>query len=643
MNAIVEDRNVAKRKLLYEVFRQSSHNVPASRFRQVFVEQLEEGFGAVAGAIWIKSAEGNLVLTDQWNLGTVGLQPQSDGWNRHGKLLSRSLKAELPRRIGPESRDNPTGGEILLASTVVAGSVNLIVEVFRHASEDPENTDSDLLLLTHLTEIAAGHIRSQELERVSRTMSRRLLHEEFTRNVHDSLAPHRVATVLANDGRAVLDCDRLSVFLFDGSRVRVDSVSGQAVIQRKSNAILAMERVADEVARSGKALIYRGGERSDETEPSRAVAEFAAGSGARLLFAVPLHDVGSKCVLGVLLAEWYDDRVSVADVQEAVALVASHGAIALKNGIHHDSIFLRGTRHCLSRMMRRGMRWRSVLLAVCVSAIAVACCVIPGDMKVAGTGHLRAARRQGLFAPEAAIVKEVVAEHGVHVRAGQPVIILDSPELQAELDHNRAQVLQNQERLALREATRGDRRLTPIEQIQLDAEIADLQETKTYLQRQTKLLDARADSLVVRAPFDGQILTWNPSQRLAGRPVMSGNLLMEMADQAGSWQLELRIPENQAGHLLHHKSRSDKPMQVEYILATEPERRYRAIVAQIARRTESWHDRHSVILTATPDPSALPAMRDGAEVRCKIHCGQHPVGYVWFRDVVAFVYSHLLF
>jgi hypothetical protein len=643
VNAIVKDRNAAKRKLLYEVFRQASHDVPASRFRRVFVEQIEEGFGTVAGAVWIKSAEGHLVLSDQWNLDTIGLQPQSDVWSRHGRLLSHALKAGLPRRIGPDCRDNPTGCEILLTSTVVAGSVNLIVELFRQGSEDLENTDSDLLLLTHLAEIAAGHVRSQELERISLSLSQRSLHEEFARNVHDSLDPHRVATVLANDGRAVLDCDRVSVSLFDGSHIRVDAVSGQPVIVRKSNAIRAMERVAGEVARSDKPLIYQAGDQNSETDPSRAVTEFSQGSGARLLLAVPLHDVGSKSTLGVLMAEWYDDRVSAANVQEAVALVASHGAIALKNGIHYDSIFLRGTRQYLSRMMRRGMRWRSVLVAVSVSAIVVACCIIPGDMKVSGTGHLRAELRQGLFAPEAAIVKEVVAEHGAQVRAGQPLIILDSPELQAELDHNRAQVLQNQERLELREATRSDRRLTPIEQIQLDAEIADLQQTQAYLQRRMKLLDARAESLVVRAPFDGQILTWNPSQRLAGRPVMTGNLLMEMADQAGSWQLELRVPEDQAGHLLHHNSGSDEPMQVEYILATEPERRYRATVAEIARRTESWHDQHSVVLTATLDPNALPAMRDGAEVRCKIHCGQHPLGYVWFRDVVAFIYSHLLF
>lgn len=643
MNAIVEHRTDAKRKLLYEVFRQATPDVSASRFRKVFVEQIGEGFGTVAGAVWIKSAEEKLILSDQWNLEAIGLKPETDEWNSHGKILTQAIRSRLPRRIGTGYPGNSTGCEILLASTVVAGNVQLVVEVFRRDSEVPEDSDSDLMLLTHLTEIAAGHVRSQELERVSQTLSRRSLHEAFTRNIHDSLDPHRVATILANDGRAVLACDRVSVSLLDGSRIRVDAVSGQPVILRKSNTIRAIARLADEVARSGKALIYRGEEQSGETALSRAITEFTSESGARLLFAVPLHDVNSKTTLGVLMAEWYDDRVSASELQEAVALVASHGAIALKNGINHGSIFLRGSRQRLSRILRRGLRWRNVVAAASVGGLAVASWIVPGEMKVTGTGHLRAALRQGLFAPEAAIVKEVVAQHGVQVRAGQPIIILDSPELQADRDFNRAQLLQNQERLELREVTRSDRRLPPLEQIQLDAEIADLQATQAYLQRRMKLLDARAAALTVRAPFDGQILTWNPSQRLAGRPVTAGNLLIEMADQAGSWQLELRVPEDQAGHVLQRNSGSDDPIQVEYILATEPDHRYRATVAEIAKRTESLRDQHSVVLTAIPDPSALPEMRDGAEVRCKIHCGQYPLGYVWFRDVVAFVYSKLLF
>ena len=83
--------------------------------------------------------------------------------------------------------------------------------------------------------------------------------------------------------------------------------------------------------------------------------------------------------------------------------------------------------------------------------------------------------------------------------------------------------------------------------------------------------------------------------------------------------------------------------EVDYILATHPDKQYRGWLVDVAPQTENGGTEPVVYMTVEPDPDDPPPKRDGADVRAKIHCGERPVGFVLLREVIEFVQSRILF
>ena len=84
-------------------------------------------------------------------------------------------------------------------------------------------------------------------------------------------------------------------------------------------------------------------------------------------------------------------------------------------------------------------------------------------------------------------------------------------------------------------------------------------------------------------------------------------------------------------------------LPVEFILATQPEERYPGWVTEIGERTEFIDNANVVLVTVALDPTRLPPLRPGAEVRARIDCGEHALGYVWFHELIEFTYARVLF
>jgi hypothetical protein len=158
--------------------------------------------------------------------------------------------------------------------------------------------------------------------------------------------------------------------------------------------------------------------------------------------------------------------------------------------------------------------------------------------------------------------------------------------------------------------------------------------------------------LLVTAPSAGVVMTWELRDRLTGRPVRRGQFLMQVADPEGPWQLELRMPEDQVGHVLESQRQiSDQP-KVTYILATDPGTERTGRVIEIHRAAEVRGEEGNTVLikvTLDDDPGAaedgqMPASRQaGAELTARVHCGRRCLGYVLFHDLIGFIQSRILF
>ena len=166
-------------------------------------------------------------------------------------------------------------------------------------------------------------------------------------------------------------------------------------------------------------------------------------------------------------------------------------------------------------------------------------------------------------------------------------------------------------------------------------------ETKTQIfgvKKHLEILKSRLDKLNVKAPIDGVVTTFQIEQLLKNRPVQRGELLLEIMDNPGPWQLELDVEEKRMGHILRAiDKKGDADLPVEFILATSNEVTYKGEVNDIATRANTSEESGSIVeLHATFNKEKLPkdSLRIGAEVSAKIDCGKRSLFYVLFGDVV---------
>jgi hypothetical protein len=636
-----------------ELYRWSRGGVAAREFEQRFLEQLRALLGADGAAVWFDPGGEALYLRHKRKFPASDLQRDIADWQLHGRLLRWVADGNHPRLVEPgwtqDDIANPTPHELLVAGAQVAGTHRIVLEVLREpgSADAPRNAAADLELVAAAAEFAADHVRAERIIEGRRAHGVRKLQQEFTQQLHASLDPQRVAFVAANDGARALGCDRVTVLLRRRRKARVAAVSGQTEPNRRANAVSLMESFATRVLRSGEAVVSSPSAKKCPAALEGSLKAHTTAAGCTTLFAVPLPAAdNAQTPLGVLLVEQFDDKLPVESLAEGVQFVAAQTAVALRNATAHDQILFRSWRGRIGRMLAESVRLRRIVALLVLSAIAVTLYVVPWQLRMKGQGTLRAAERRGVFAAESGTVRQVLVMHGDRVHAGQTLVVMENHELSVRLQQAAEQLASVREQLKIKEVERSDRQLSTLRQIQLDGEIAELTERDTYLRQQQALLEKRIEQLTLTAPIDGVVATWNPEQQLVNRPVLAGNLLIQMVDPDGPWKLELQVPDVDAGYVQRAWAERDphgRGLPVDYILATHPEKQYRGWLVDVAPRTENAGKEPVVYMTVEPDPADPPPPRDGADVRGKIHCGERPLGYVLLREVIEFVQSRVLF
>jgi len=137
---------------------------------------------------------------------------------------------------------------------------------------------------------------------------------------------------------------------------------------------------------------------------------------------------------------------------------------------------------------------------------------------------------------------------------------------------------------------------------------------------------------------------------LKERPVRRGDVLMQIADPEGQWQLEILMPERRMGHIARMRSQvkaknPEDDLTVEYVLASQPDRVLQGKVKEIHRVAEVREDHGNVVLIKVAvNKQDLPeGIRPGAAVSAKVHCGRVSLIYWLLHDVIDFIRTRVLF
>jgi multidrug efflux pump subunit AcrA (membrane-fusion protein) len=644
--------------LLSELARLAKSELSFPRVAQALLDQTVHILAAVGGAVWLGQAAGPLRLECELNFHLDDGEPEQ---NFHAHLLEQARQEGETLVVPPGGTTvdarilpNPTDYTLLIGPLTVDQDVVGLFEIVQRPSASAAAVRGNRRLVALVCELAADHLRRHELRQLRDARSQTQQFDEFIARIHGSLDLPRVAFEVANVGRQVIDCDRVSIAIRKGQSFRLTAVSGVDSIDRRSNAVRSLEDLAGRVARTNETVWYEGEE--DEAlapEILEVLRFYIDETHPRAIGLIPLidpelaHERTRSGVFGVMIVEHFR---SVLDevARGRASRVAEQSSTALRNALRHEALPTLPLARLFSPPLGQPAIRRSTLVFLLAAGVlAISMFFIRMDFNVFAEGELQPQQLQHVFAPFEAQVVSIHVKHGERVDANDLLLELRSPDVDLESQRIQGEFDVTQKRIAviessLLEADRADEQDT-LRLNQLAGEREELMQLLASQQKQLTLLAEQRKKLAVLSPMDGQVLTWDLEQTLADRPVQRGQQLLSVANLAGPWVAELEIPDDQVGYVLNHQD-AQQPLNATFQLATNCGVDHQGEIQHLAARTESTDDNRAVVRAVMEvDEAAIGELRPGATIFAKINCGRRSVAFVLFHDVVETVLNWIRF
>lgn len=621
---------------LAELERLAHETAEAHSFYAELLESVTLAMGARTTSYWT-GGSGQLRISHQYrldtNVSTIDAQL--------AKRLEETRQTGSPRLFtGPGMRG------LLLASPVrgLAGYTGVLTAELT-SGLDPESAERALELFAAIAEVAGDFELRRQVVSSSELKREFAMLEAFLLRVYGAWSVADVCRELAEEGRRLLGCDRLSVLVRSGRSWRVAAVSGVDSPSRRSDAVRGMERLVRVVAATGEMLVL--GDETPELPPQvqSAVDDYFAGPAPRSLIVAP-------CATPATDREQQENHAEVTlVVEEYNATLAEERFVWLQTACNHAAVAVQRAR-AVSRLpfgrwfsppaSASQTKWfgrRTVLSVAAIAALGIAAAaltLVPAELEIHAEGRFVPTTRSRVFAPLEAVVDQVLVGHGERVQRGQPIIELKSPQLEIEIERVAGELATTRKEIAGLETARlraklpDEKRENEVNSVA--AKLAALRELVASHERRLHLLELERERLIVCSPIDGEILSWKPEDYLHERPVARGERLVEIAATGGNWNIDLDVIDRRAGHILAAAESNDR-LPVAYVFMSDPAISHLGHVSRIAESTQPDSSGQPVLrVEVRPEASNGVATRSGMRVAAKIHCGERSLGYVWFHD-----------
>jgi multidrug resistance efflux pump len=342
---------------------------------------------------------------------------------------------------------------------------------------------------------------------------------------------------------SALECERVSLGTMHWGRIRIKAVSHSSQFGKRMNLIRQLEAAMEEAVFQRTEICYP--ETGQRHLVTRDHAQLAESHGCGAIYTLSLFGHGSY--YGALTFERPADRQFVETDLEKIRSITALSSVALWEKRQNDRPVLIKAGDWLyvqlSRLLGAGYLGRKLALLLML-AIVIYFSIATGTYRVTADTHLEGAVRQVIIAPFDGYIDSSTVRAGDLVQRDQIIGRLDDRDLR--LEHlnwvsDRAK-LERQHEEAIANYDRG----------QVKVLAAQLEQNSANL----KLVISQMERTVLRAPFDGLVLSGDLTQRLGGA-VQQGEVLFEVAPLSAYrvilWVDEHQIAdieEGQTGHLI---------------------------------------------------------------------------------------------
>ena len=706
--ALDEERRRLNQRL-EEVSRLSEGDSPPGVFYGEMLRRLLESLAAPAGAVWMKTSQGNLQLQFQINLKDTALDQSEASRVSHDELLRTALNQGKPFHMmprtslgaseaGQSSGGNPTDFILLLVPVQVSGQVAGLIEVWQGANRALNAIPGFLQYMGMMADLCARYARNQMMAQLSGQQQVWTQLETYSRQVHASLNVTEVSYLIANEGRRLIQCDRVSMVANRHGAVEVTAISGADVVEKRSNLVQTLRTLCSEVMNWGERLEFQG-VRDDTLPPKvlRAMDAYLAESGSKLLVVQPLRreeldtekarereKAGKKPeeARAALVMECFDPPLEPQQIIARMDVIGRHSASAITNALDYDRVPMRWMWLPVARFEEMlGGRGKAILAGVIcgLAGLASALAFMPYPLKMEATGQLLPEVRRKIFPPTEGIIRELSVTPGQEVEENANLGLMHDAQLESQIRQLLREMKDAQKEFALKvqQSSSG----TDADRLNAATDAAKASKLLESKRRELAALVQRTNALAssgkvgwfhLKAPgfleLTAQeresvntrkwtVLSTGFKEELTNRAVKPSDELLRVGVVDGPWEIELRIPQQHLGQVLQaFQDQGVEELDVDFILRSNASQKWtgklaRSRIGGEALPSQEDKDNPEPVVTAfvrIDDPALVERLRgfgerSGTEVKAKIRCGTRRMGYALFYGVWEFIYEKIVF
>ena len=473
--------------LVQEVVDLSKSEIEPSEFYAALMDKSVSALAAIGGVVWTQEEGAGLQLEYQVNLQQTGLAESETAQLQHGRLLQQIVEKGEPALIPPHSgagggddgdesaAANPTDYLLIIAPIVSDRGVDGLVEIFQRSGARPSTQKGYLRFLKQICELAGEYVKTRRLRHFTHKQTLWEQLEGFTSLVHQALDSRETAYTIANEGRRLIGCDRVTVALSKGAKYQISAISGQDTFDKRSNIVRLLRNLVTAVAKTGEDLWFDGDTSDLAPQLEKVVNAYVDESHTKQLAVLPLREADleedepgerkkkkRENILGAIVIEQLVDQQQPEGMLQRIEVVRRHSSTSLTNAQEYEGLFLMPLWRLLGKAQvlttARNLP-KTILATVALSAAVAALCLVPYDFTVVADGKLLPEVRKDVFSSIKGKILEVPVDTGDLVAEGQLLVRQRSLDLQAQViqlrgEHNKVleEIISTNEQLSIASA-----------------------------------------------------------------------------------------------------------------------------------------------------------------------------------------------
>ena len=436
---------------------------------------------------------------------------------------------------------------------------------------------------------------------------------------------------------------------------RVLAVSGAGSVNRRSDEIIAIETVTDEVEKSGDGkLFFSSVEHGQSSKIVSCIEEriqhLTASETCVSIVRLSKEsensgDSGSHSARiekkGVGAFSLYlEHDVSHFDKSrffETLRLIEPQVANSLSNAQAVSTVPFRRTLVGLRNAGRWLVgSWARIAISILILVAIISLFIFQRRIVVYANGELVPESTRFVFAPEEGVLVRLLVVDGQPVAEGEAIAKFESKSLelaiQTEVDEIDAQTkLLKSLELAFAAAEVNESASSQIDAITLSGEIKSVEKKIEHHKTRLNQFRIREEALTIKSPMEGSVVAWGANEKLDGRPMKRGDPIIKVVTESNKWYADIQVENLDVEHLFVN-GKVDSKIEASVVIATKPGVSHLATIDSVAEAVvfEPETQLHTVTFRLLIDATESSEFKTGASVNAKFKGGNASLFYSWF-------------